>query len=88
MSRLFIKIISILDTLGIFQYGYYIIKINVQRGGIFKVRIKELRQKINLTQEELGAKIGQTKSNISKHERGMLEPGIETLKLLRVISKI
>lgn len=53
-----------------------------KKEGVFKVRIKELRQKMNLTQEELGAKIGQTKSNISKYERGMLEPGIETLKLL------
>lgn len=46
------------------------------------MRIRELRQEFDMTQEELGKKIGQTKSNISKYERGELQPSIETLGLL------
>lgn len=46
------------------------------------MRIRELRQELGLTQEELGKKIGQTKSNISKYERGALQPSIETLTQL------
>lgn len=46
------------------------------------MRIKSLRHEFEYTQEELGKKIGQTKSNISKYENGVLEPGIDTLKEL------
>ncbi|WP_160198824.1 helix-turn-helix domain-containing protein [Senegalia massiliensis] len=46
------------------------------------MRIRELRKEFNLTQEELGKKVGQTKSNISKYETGALEPGIDTLNSL------
>jgi transcriptional regulator with XRE-family HTH domain len=46
------------------------------------VRLKELREEANITQEELGNQIGQTKSNISKYENGLLEPNIDTLRLL------
>ena len=49
------------------------------------MRIRQLRQELGLTQEELGKKIGQTKSNISKYETGALEPGIDTLKMLSEI---
>ncbi|WP_165442956.1 helix-turn-helix domain-containing protein [Senegalia massiliensis] len=46
------------------------------------MRIRELRKEFDLTQEQLGEKIGQTKSNISKYETGALEPGIDTLNTL------
>lgn len=46
------------------------------------MRIRELRQEFNMTQEELGVKIGQTKSNVSKYETGALEPNIQTLNML------
>lgn len=48
------------------------------------LRIRSLRNEFGLTQEELGKKIGQTKSNVSKYETGALEPGIDTLKVLAV----
>lgn len=43
------------------------------------LRIRGLRNEFNLTQEELGKIVGQTKSNISKYETGALEPGNDTL---------
>lgn len=46
------------------------------------MRIRKLRNELGLTQEELGAKIGQTKSNISKYETGALEPSLQALGLL------
>ncbi|ABR48765.1 helix-turn-helix domain protein [Alkaliphilus metalliredigens QYMF] len=46
------------------------------------MRIRELRQELGMTQEELGRKINQTKSNVSKYETGTLEPNIQTLNLL------
>lgn len=46
------------------------------------MRIRRLRQEFGMTQEELGKKIGQTKSNVSKYETGTLEPSIQTLNLL------
>lgn len=47
---------------------------------VINLRIKELREYHNLTQEQLGKIIGQTKSNISKYENGNLEPSIQVLK--------
>jgi len=44
------------------------------------MRLKQLREEKGITQEALGNAIGQTKSNISKYERGTLEPSIDTLK--------
>lgn len=52
------------------------------------LRIRSLRNEFGLTQEELGKKIGQTKSNISKYETGALEPGIDTLKALAVFFNV
>lgn len=45
-------------------------------------RLKELRTSKGLTQEELGKKIGQSKSNISKYENNILEPNMQTLNLM------
>lgn len=45
-------------------------------------RIKYLREKAGLTQKELGLKVGQTSSNISKYELGILEPNIRTLNAI------
>lgn len=52
------------------------------------LRIRDLRNEFQLTQEELGKKIGQTKSNISKYETGALEPGIDTIKRLAQIFNV
>jgi transcriptional regulator with XRE-family HTH domain len=46
------------------------------------MKLRQLRKELGLTQEELGSKIGQKRSNISKYENGFLEPGIDTLKKL------
>lgn len=46
---------------------------------VIMLRLRELREQAKLTQSQLGDKIGQTKSNISKYERGELEPNIQTL---------
>jgi transcriptional regulator with XRE-family HTH domain len=46
------------------------------------LRLRQLREQAQLTQSQLGDKIGQTKSNISKYERGELEPNIQTLFVL------
>lgn len=43
-------------------------------------KIKELRVNANLTQKELGEKIGVSEFTVSKYERGVNEPDIETLK--------
>lgn len=45
----------------------------------FGQRLKELRIKSGLTQEELGKKIKLSKSNISKYESGDVEPNMQTL---------
>jgi len=47
-------------------------------------RIKYLRESIRMTQKELGDRIGQTSSNISKYETGLLEPNIKTLSAMAV----
>ena len=41
-------------------------------------RIKELRQKNNLTLKELGQKIGMANNTLSQYETGKREPKIET----------
>lgn len=45
-------------------------------------RLKQLRTSKEITQEELGKQIGQSKSNISKYENGLLEPNNQTLVLI------
>lgn len=44
-----------------------------------KNRLRMLRQELNLTQLELGKKVGVSKSNISKYEAGDVEIGNELL---------
>ena len=46
------------------------------------MKIRELREECNLTQTQLGKIIGQSKSNISKYENEILEPGLQVLKSL------
>lgn len=41
-------------------------------------RIKELRQKNNLTLKELGQKIGMANNTLSQYETGKREPKLET----------
>jgi len=46
----------------------------------FGKKLRELRERKNLTQKELGDILNLTKANISKYENGKLEPNLETLK--------
>lgn len=45
----------------------------------FQERLKTLRVKKDMTQEKLGKIVGMKKSNISKYERGELEPSLESV---------
>lgn len=45
-----------------------------------KERIKQLRQKLDLTQDEFGGRIGITKSSISTMESGRSNPSEQTLR--------
>lgn len=47
-----------------------------------KNKIKELRQKNNLTLKELGQKIGMANNTISQYETGKREPKLETWQKL------
>lgn len=46
---------------------------------VFKIRIKETRKELGLTQAQVAAETDMPKSNISKYESGDLEPNIEQL---------
>ena len=48
----------------------------------FSTRLKELRNKANLSQQELSKIIGISKSSINMYERGEREPGLETVGTL------
>ena len=48
----------------------------------FGNRLKELRLKKGLTQEELAMKIKMSKANVSKYELDSVEPSLETIKFL------
>lgn len=45
-------------------------------------KIKELRQKKNLTQKELGEKLGITGRAVGHYENGVREPSLATAKLM------
>ena len=52
------------------------------RGGDFMNRIKELRQKNNLTLRALGEKVNMSSSRLSQYETGRREPKLETWQKL------
>lgn len=45
----------------------------------FSEKLKELRKKNNLTQQELADKVGTNRVNVTKWETGRTEPNFETL---------
>lgn len=45
----------------------------------FSERLKELRKRNNLTQQELADKVGTKRVNVTKWETGRTEPNFETL---------
>ena len=45
-------------------------------------RLKELRLENNLTVEELAKEVSNSRANISRYERGLTEPKLETWELL------
>lgn len=51
-------------------------------GGIYMNRLRELRIKAGMTQEELGKKVGRKENTICKYEKGLREPKLETWKTL------
>ena len=58
---------------------------DVQKIGAF---LKELRKQNNMTQEQLGEKVGVTNKTVSRWETGKYMPPIECLKLLSDIYQI
>ena len=48
----------------------------------FGANLRSLRTEAGLTQEQLATMVDVAKSNISKYEKGTLEPNLETLKKL------
>ena len=48
----------------------------------FGANLKTLRTEAGLTQQQLATMVDVAKSNISKYEKGTLEPNLETLKKL------
>ena len=49
----------------------------------FAKRLRELRKERQLTQEELSARLELTKQAVSQWERGVREPGFETLEMIK-----
>lgn len=54
----------------------------------FGERLRQLRISANLTQEQLAKKIKLSKANISKYEANLVEPNIDTLKILSKIFNV
>lgn len=54
----------------------------------FRVNLRYLRKKHHMTQEELGEKVGKTKSLISSYEKGNVEPGLSALLELTEIFNV
>jgi transcriptional regulator with XRE-family HTH domain len=54
----------------------------------FRVNLRFLRRKNHMTQEELGEKVGKTKSLISSYEKGNVEPGLSALLELTEIFNV
>lgn len=48
----------------------------------FAIRIRELRKERQLTQDELAGRLNLTKQAVSQWERGIREPGFETLEMI------
>ena len=53
----------------------------------FGIRLKELREKQNLTQKQVADKIGLTEAAVSSYERNIAQPNADTLKTLAIIYK-
>ena len=53
-----------------------------------KLRIKELRKELHLTQKELAIKIGSEQKNVSNWENGKNEPDLEMLCRLASVFKV
>lgn len=51
-------------------------------------RLKELRQKNNLTLKELGQKVGMANNTLSRYETGKREPKLETWNKLAVFFNV
>lgn len=54
--------------------------INLMEENIFAVRLKELREEANLTQNELAEKLGIGRATLSNYELGVRKPDIDTLQ--------
>jgi DNA-binding XRE family transcriptional regulator len=50
--------------------------------------IRVLREAMNLTQEELGRRVGVNKMTVSRWERGAIKPGVQALKSIGKLRNI
>ena len=55
---------------------------------MFKDKLRKLRENANLTQKELGEKIGFSNRAVGDWELGVSEPNIETIKTLKEFFEI
>ena len=51
---------------------------------MFKIKLKELREKAGYTQIQLSEKIGKARGSVGNWEAGSREPGLETIKEIAV----
>lgn len=82
--------LSMVKTLGLILHIFLLsnergIKMDTQKIGKF---LKDLRKQNNMTQEQLGERIGVTNKTISRWETGNYMPPIESLRLLSDIYEV
>lgn len=54
----------------------------------FGVILKELRRKRNMTQSDLGKRLGLTKAAVSKYESGIAAPPLDTLRSMSALFNV
>ena len=54
----------------------------------FGVVLKELRRKRNMTQSDLGKRLGLTKAAVSKYESGIAAPPLDTLRSISALFNV
>jgi len=51
------------------------------------LRLKQLRERQNLTQKQVADKIGLTEAAVSSYERNIAQPPLDTFKMLTILYK-
>lgn len=52
-----------------------------------KINVRKLRERLNMTQQELADKLGTHQSTVHKFEQGKMEPSKPVQKLLEAIAE-